>query len=62
MTRADSAAEAQARRQERNMAKLVGSEAPDLKSDVAKQDASHPLTVVSEFKPAGEGEPFYSSD
>jgi excinuclease ABC subunit B len=54
MTRADSAAEAQARRQERNMAKLVGSEAPDLKSDVAKQDASHPLTVVSEFKPAGD--------
>ena len=54
MTRADSAAEAQARRQERNLSKLVGSEAPDLKSDVAKQDASHPLTVVSDFKPAGD--------
>jgi excinuclease ABC subunit B len=54
MTRADSAAEAQARRQERNLAKLVGSEAPDLKSDVAKQDASNPLTVVSDFKPAGD--------
>jgi excinuclease ABC subunit B len=54
MTRADSAAEAQARRQERNLAKLVGSEAPDLKSDVAKQDASNPLIVVSDFKPAGD--------
>ena len=54
MTRADSAAEAQARRQERNLAKLVGAQAPDLKSDVAKQDASNPLTVVSDFKPAGD--------
>ena len=54
MQRADSAAEAQARRQERNLAKLVGSQAPDLKSDVAKQDASNPLVVVSDFKPAGD--------
>ena len=54
MTRADSAAEAQARRQERNLTKLVGSEPPDLKSDVAKQDASNPLVVISDFKPAGD--------
>ena len=54
MTRADSSAEMQARRQERNLAKLVGSEAPDLKSDVAAQDAGQALTVVSEYKPAGD--------
>jgi excinuclease ABC subunit B len=54
MTRADSSAEMQARRQERNLAKLVGAEAPDLKSDVAEQDAGRPLEVVSEYKPAGD--------
>jgi excinuclease ABC subunit B len=54
MTRADSAAEAQARRQERNLAKLVGSQAPDLKSDIAAQDASKRLEVVSDFQPAGD--------
>ena len=54
MTRADSSAEMQARRQERNLAKLVGSEAPDLKSDVARQDASRPFEVVSDFEPAGD--------
>ncbi|MDE0811428.1 MAG: DEAD/DEAH box helicase family protein, partial [Alphaproteobacteria bacterium] len=36
------------------MTKLVGSEPPDLKSDVAKQDASNPLVVISDFKPAGD--------
>ena len=54
MARADSSAELQARRQERNLAKLVGSQAPDLKSDVAAQDAGRPFEVVSDFAPAGD--------
>ena len=54
MKRADSSAENQARRQEKHFALLAGSQAPDLKSNVAKQDAGHPFEIVSEFKPAGD--------
>ncbi|MBM84970.1 MAG: excinuclease ABC subunit B [Rhodospirillaceae bacterium] len=53
-TRADSSAELQARRQERNHTKLIGAEAPDLKSDVATQDAGQPFEVISDFEPAGD--------
>jgi len=35
-------------------APLHGAVAPDLKSDVARQDASVPFQVVSEFEPAGD--------
>jgi excinuclease ABC subunit B len=52
--RADSSAENQARRQEKHFSLLAGSQAPDLKSNVAKQDAGHPFEIVSEFKPAGD--------
>ena len=54
MKRADSSAENQARRQEKHFALLAGSQAPDLKSDVAEQDAGRPFEIVSEFKPAGD--------
>jgi excinuclease ABC subunit B len=33
---------------------LVGASAPDLKSDVAPQDAGKPFQVVSDFEPAGD--------
>jgi len=33
---------------------LVGATAPDLKSDVAPQDATRPFQVVSDFEPAGD--------
>ena len=35
-------------------APLHGAVAPDLKSDVARQDAGVPFQVVSEFEPAGD--------
>ena len=54
----DSSAEMQARRQERfdrpSRRTLVGAIAPDLKSDVARQDAGRPFEVVSDFQPAGD--------
>src|SRR3546814_12312564 len=33
---------------------LLGAIAPDLKADVARQDAGVPFQVVSEFAPAGD--------
>ncbi len=51
LTRPESAAEAQARRQDRN---LVGSWTLDLKSDVAAQDKGRPFEVISDFVPAGD--------
>src|SRR3546814_2278920 len=35
-------------------APLLGAIAPDLKADVARQDAGVPFQVVSEFAPAGD--------
>ena len=54
LTRDNSSAELQARRQERSLGRLAGAVTPDLKSDVASQDASRPFKVVSDFEPAGD--------
>ncbi len=54
LARPDSSAELQARRQERHLTNRIGSRAPDLKSGAAKQDATQPFKIVSEFKPAGD--------
>ncbi len=53
MTRADSRPRCRHGGRSR-ICQLVGAEAPDLKSDVAEQDAGRPLEVVSEYKPAGD--------
>ena len=54
LSRPDTAAENQARRQDKHHGLLSGSLAPDLKSSVAQQDAGHPFEIVSEFVPAGD--------
>ena len=54
INRPDTAAENQARRQEKFLRNLVGAETPDLKSTVAAQDAGNPFQIESEFEPAGD--------
>ena len=53
INRPDTAAENQARRQEKHLS-LLGSQAPNLKSSVAEQDAGKPFEIISEFAPAGD--------
>jgi|TARA_B110000438_G_scaffold221197_1_gene214411 excinuclease ABC subunit B len=54
LSRPDTAAENQARRQDKHHGLLSGSQAPDLKSSTAEQDAGRPFEIVSEFSPAGD--------
>ena len=54
ITRPDTAAENQARRQDKHLTLLLGSQAPNLKSSVAEQDAGKPFQIISEFAPAGD--------
>ena len=54
INRPDTAAENQARRQDKHLTLLLGSQAPNLKSSVAEQDAGKPFQIISEFAPAGD--------
>ena len=54
INRPDTAAENQARRQDKHLTLLLGSQAPNLKSSVAEQDAGKPFEIISEFAPAGD--------
>ena len=54
INRPDTAAENQARRQDKHLTLLLGSKAPNLKSSVAEQDAGKPFEIISEFAPAGD--------
>ena len=54
INRPDTAAENQARRQDKHLSLLLGSQAPNLKSSVAEQDAGKPFQIISEFAPAGD--------
>ena len=54
VNRPDTAAENQARRQDKHLTLLLGSQAPNLKSSVAEQDAGKPFQIISEFAPAGD--------
>ena len=54
INRPDTAAENQARRQDKHLTLLLGSQAPNLKSSVAEQDAGKPFEIISEFTPAGD--------
>ena len=54
INRPDTAAENQARRQDKHLTLLSGSQAPNLKSSVAEQDAGKPFEIISEFAPAGD--------
>ena len=40
--------------QEKHLTLLLGSQAPNLKSSVAEQDAGKPFEIISEFAPAGD--------
>ena len=54
INRPDTAAENHARRQDKHLTLLLGSQAPNLKSSVAEQDAGKPFQIISEFAPAGD--------
>ena len=54
INRPDTAAENQARRQDKHLTLLLGSQAPNLKSSVAEQDAGKPFQIISAFAPAGD--------
>ena len=54
INRPDTAAENQARRQDKHLTLLLGSQPPNLKSSVAEQDAGKPFQIISEFAPAGD--------